>query len=103
MHCIDYIWYSEFSSKGFEKYIMLIMRVNPRFTNRFNGLQKPLTTSRKSFPQLSTAELHLTKSQQVEYQYYVNWLFPNYFECTKLKVSLIFLKETIVPLIRIRV
>ena len=50
-----------------------------------------------------TAELHLTKLQQVEYQHNGNRLFPNYFECTRQKVSFIFLKDNILPLSGIRI
>ena len=49
------------------------------------------------------AELHLTKSQQVDYQIFGNILNRDYLNFNTPKVSLIFLKETIVPLIRIRV
>ncbi|HQU96340.1 MAG: hypothetical protein KBF75_10025 [Saprospiraceae bacterium] len=49
-----------------------------RCTNRFNGFCKPLITSRKSIPHLRNAELHLTKSQQVEYQILGNILIRDY-------------------------
>jgi len=49
-----------------------------RCTNRFNGFCKPLTASRKSIPHLSNAKLHLTKSQQVDYQIFGNILNRDY-------------------------
>ena len=70
-------------------------------TIRTSGLTLIISTMRlfKTF----TPELHLTKLQQVEYQHNGNRLFPNYFECTRQKVSFIFLKNNILPLSGIRV
>ena len=50
-----------------------------------------------------TAELHLTKSQHVDYHIFENILFRDYLNFNTQKVSFIFLKDNILPLCGIRV